>query len=1688
MSRVVDTRVAEMRFDNRDFEQNVSQSLSTLDKLKEALNFGDAGKSFDNVTKAAQGMNLAGIGDAIDTVKEKFSALEIAGITALVNITNKAVDAGAEIVKSLTIDQVTEGWDKYQTKTSAVATIMAATRHEFTDEAEQMEYVNAQLEKLNWFTDETSFNLVDMVSNIGKFTSAGVALDDAVTAMQGIAEWGYMSGSNINQISHAMYNLSQAMGTGKMQVIDWKSIENANMATMEFKQLAIQAALEMGTLKESVDEFGNAVIETVDTGMAKKFEGMTVTAQNFRDTLSDAWLTSDVMIKAFSEYGNFTELLYEALNATGLDTNPMLEMIDQYAEGILDIEKAAEETGLAADDLKKILDTLSDPAYELGRASFAASQECRTFADVINYTKDAVSTGWMKTFEILLGDYQTVKGIWGDLSDVFYKLFVKSGEARNDILETWAALGGAVRLRDTIRTLYDAVVKVFGAIGEVFHDAFPEKAIKERATDLLFLTQKFQTFANKLVLTDEAAEQFKAKITPLFNTIKSGTEVVRKIGKDLKDLWLTTFERLKEPLTSAGKALSGLVEAGKGLAKHVFEPLEKVPGSLWEDFKGGIESITRGVVEMIGKFTEWVNGITDLINHSEALHTLYAENFKDIIRYVSEFLTDFLSLKDTVNLFLSGGNALEGMLLVIGDKLSLIADTIFKIVGKITGKDLSGVADSVIQAIWNITSGLTEIMRMFPNFVDFEKIAQSYKENGEGLSGVLAAIKTTLSGISEYIIAIIEKVTGADLSGFADSLSRGFAKAFEVLRGISDYVGQVLSGERNPFDDVTGFVDAFKTHIEKILSGEENPFELLSGAAQKLLNKLSEIFPQFGGIDLSGLGTFIDGIKKKIEPITSIFKGFITFAQGVWSVIKGLAVLIEPFVELAGRFLKVIGEKLVETAAELKNTDAQGIFDRLVGAFRSLFEFLKTIDLKDIFEMLKDIGLAALALELRNFFGEIGAVIEQFSGGNSASIFEDLAKSLLMMAGALAVLSLIDAEALNAGLLSLGAIAGGLVGVMFILTRLENGLSGAANTTAIATSLVAIAAAAGILVLALKGLIGAFDGENPEAFVVAFLALIGLMAELVGSLVMLSKNVKAEALVGAAAVLLSIARAVKKLAKVVEELAELDWWSLVKGLGSVSTLLFALYKFLGSMQNTNGLDLKSAASIMVLAMGIKAMAGAVETLGEINVDALVQGLVAVAGVLTEIALFSKYGTSGDKGGLLASSAAMVAVALALHILTPALEAFGEMGWEEIGKSLLELGVILAEVAGAMKLMGDPLTLAGAAGIIAAAAAIRLLTPAVQEFGEMEWEEIGKSLLELGGILAEISVALLALGQPMSLVGAGAILIVAGALAVLNPVIQDFGDMKWEEIGKSLAMLGGMFAVVGAAGLLLAPLTPIILALSAALLGIGAASLLTAEAFKVFVEAAKEGYDLLKEIFSDLAALIAIVTDAVKEAIEFIKKKINDFLQLGSDIIHGFAEGITKTASAIWETITSPFTGLVNAVKGIFDSHSPSRVFEDIGGDLMEGFAIGIDDKKGLVSDAAEGMGDEAVGGIDEAMSKLSEMLDLDMDFEPSISPVLDLDDLQSDAAGISDLFEEEYPVNLTGVLTSVNGSIDGEEVKIDDAGIIDEIKSIRDELNELGSAIHRIRVVLDSGALVGGLIDDIDRALGRREIMAGRGM
>lgn len=284
MSTTIDQRIVEMRFDNKQFEDNVQTSLSTLDKLKQSLDLSGAAKGLEHIGDASKTCDLSGLNSAVETVKVQFSALEVMAITALTNITNSAINTGKQLIQSLTTDQLVAGWDKYADKTSAVQTIMAATAKDFEDTGEQMEYVNEQLGKLNWFTDETSYSFLDMVSNIGKFTSNNIGLEQSVTAMQGISTWAAISGANVNEAGRAMYNLSQAIAVGAVKLMDWKSIENANMATAEFKQTVIDTAVELGTLVKTGD------------GVYQTMQGHAVSVSNFNDALSDAWFTADVLL------------------------------------------------------------------------------------------------------------------------------------------------------------------------------------------------------------------------------------------------------------------------------------------------------------------------------------------------------------------------------------------------------------------------------------------------------------------------------------------------------------------------------------------------------------------------------------------------------------------------------------------------------------------------------------------------------------------------------------------------------------------------------------------------------------------------------------------------------------------------------------------------------------------------------------------------------------------------------------------------------------------------------------------------------------------------------------------------------------------------------------------------------------------------------------------------------------------------------------------------------------------------------------------------------------------------------------------------------------------------------------------------------------------------------------------------
>lgn len=428
MSQSIDERVVKMRFDNSQFDSRINASQTALNKFNSFLdkatsNAGKSAASFNQLGAAAAAnvSNFVGLNNSVDKIANAFGSFNVGGEvvrTTIDNITNAMIRASGEMVKYVTMwDQVSAGWTKYDNKTQSVQTIMSAT-------GKSIDEVTNSLAKLNWFTDETSFNYTDMVDNIGKFTAAGVDLDDAVSAMMGIANEAAISGQNAQAASRAMYNFAQAMGVGSVKLMDWKSIENANMATVEFKQTILDTAEALGTIKKTADGAYYALAG-----------GDEFDAASFSTELSQGWFTGDVLVETLKRYSEFAEKIYDVSDA-----------YDTASEAIAHT---------------------SSEGMELGARAFAAAQEAKTFSEAIESVNDAVSTGWMNTFEVIFGNYEEAKVLWTDVANDLWDIFASSAEGRNDVL--------AEAMEDPLDQFYGKIEEV-GVDVEQFKNVVIEQA------------------------------------------------------------------------------------------------------------------------------------------------------------------------------------------------------------------------------------------------------------------------------------------------------------------------------------------------------------------------------------------------------------------------------------------------------------------------------------------------------------------------------------------------------------------------------------------------------------------------------------------------------------------------------------------------------------------------------------------------------------------------------------------------------------------------------------------------------------------------------------------------------------------------------------------------------------------------------------------------------------------------------------------------------------------------------------------------------------------------------------------------------------------------------------------------------------------------------------------------------------
>ena len=972
MSTTVDERVVEMRFDNKQFEQNIQTSLSSLDKLKKSLNLEGAAKGLETVNDAANKCsgNMSPLSNAVETVRVRFSALEVMAITALQNITNSALAAGKNLVSAFTIDPIKSGFEEYETQINAVQTILANTSSKGTT----LDQVNNALDELNHYADMTIYNFTEMTRNIGTFTAAGVDLDTSVAAIKGIANLAAVSGSNSQQASTAMYQLSQALAAGTVKLQDWNSVVNAGMGGQVFQD----------ALKETAKVHGIAIDEMI------KDEG------SFRETLSKGWLTSDILTETLAKF-------------TG-DLN----------------EDQLRTMGYTDDQIKSIM--------EMGKTANDAATKVKTFTQLFDTLKEAAQSGWTQSWEIIVGDFEEAKELLTEVSDTFSAVINASADARNKMLQDWKDLGGRTMMIEAVKNVFEGLVSVAKPVREAFNEIFPPmtgKQLAEITERIRDLTAKFKmgeessknlknTFKGVFAVLDIVGQAFKAvaggvgeliglflpagngvlsltgsfgeylvkldetvKKTDLFGKavstvvdivktvitfVKTAGEKVKEFGKAAGEkfdfpgfeLFHSFLERVHDRMAQigdgAGKMKSGVIVAfemmGEALEKCKFL---KVMEALWTAVKVIAGGIADAVGTMMGTLAEKLgntdfSGVLDILN-SIAVGGI-ALSVSKFLKSVTEPLEGLNGVLEGVTGILDGvrgcfeayqTNLKAGTLLKIGAAIALLAGSIVAI-SLIDSDKLSASLGAITvlfanllgaMAIFNkISSDTGKVSKactaMIAMSVAVSILAGALKKVSDLDWGELARGLVGIAGLTTIVVAsskamassqkqVMKGATSLIIFGAAIKI---LASACEDLSKLQwDELGRGLTGVGVLFAEIAVFLRVAKFNGKMISTA--TGIVILSAAMKVLASACKD----FGQMEWSEIGKGLAGIGGLLAEL-AVFTNLAGNAKHVMSTgvaliaigaaMKIFASAVKDFGQLQwdeiGRGLTAMGGALAEVA------------------------------------------------------------------------------------------------------------------------------------------------------------------------------------------------------------------------------------------------------------------------------------------------------------------------------------------------------------------------------------------------------------------------------------------------------------------------------------------------------------------------------------------------------------------------------------------------------------------------------------------------------------------------------------------------------------------------------------------------------------------------------------------------------
>lgn len=1417
MSRTIDERIVEMQFNNQQFEQNVHQSMGTLEKLKQLLKFDKSTTSLSNLNEASRKFDMSGISNAVTEVHAKFSALEVIGVTALSRITNQAITAGAQLLKSLTIAPISQGFDEYELKMGSVQTIIAST-------GEKLSTVNKYLEDLNTYSDKTIYSFRDMTSNIGKFTNAGVKLKDAVAAIKGVSNVAAVSGANAAEASRAMYNFSQALSSGAVKLIDWKSIENANMSTVEFKDTLLETAQALGTVVKEGDKY-----KTTTTNLQGKVSDLFTSTKGFNESLAHQWMTTDVLTQALELYATDVRELSDAEK-------------EEY-------ESRLRSVGFNDEQIKRF--------EELGIKAADAATEVKTFSMLIDTLREAVGSGWAQTWEILFGDFNEAKKLWTDINNVVGGFIDRSSNARNELLKTWKVeFNGREKLVTGLTNIWKTVHNIIKPFSDALATLFPPMTAK-RLSDL---TDKFVAFTEKV---KNATENFPMKIfgADESSDVTKHLDTVGKKAKETSDTVVKNVEAIRQAVrdTILGKYGNGIPGDRKSALEQAGYDVDEVQTyvnkvhelgegtwDLSDDMMAAAEK-ALGYTKDVGESTDKIakntddvkENVKDVVTNTNLLTNVLVSigrgiqnAFGSAFKIAGSFLSAFNDTNSAVTVTRGTVIKFYQAIITFSDKLKVSNNTLDKfhnlgrkvfttlktlaaLVAKFALENLPAaleIATSLFQIIGKVAFGIASLTASVAEAVAtsnlfasiFDVIGRAFRKLPGILNGVNRAIdyladkfSTARRRMSEYAK---EHQTLEKISALA-------GKAFDALSDKVSSFGKFLGGKLgiNTIDDLKQKIDSLIDTVSQnfIVPGFENLVNLIDKLAEGEL-KLPSITNMFSGI--------VDEIKKFVDNQT-IFDGFEKAVGSIKEGLSGFGKLTDDFksgtLPTLGDFKLAFADFINSLSDNLGKIDWVGVaavagqIGTMVVAFETIATIAKAISTGK--------GLVEAATKtmgaIKTFFGNVNNILSKFTFTNTwVGKFKSIAKSVAILSVAIFIVAraIVDLTSLKPHQLDKGLQA--FLAIAVVLTLMEIALSKLGNGIEIGTavSIVAMAVALKLIVSALvdlANLVLEFEGHGEllqDAFT-DLIIVIGVMLGVVAALGLIQKKIGPLGSVSGMITVVGFVLALKLLIGVLDDIAKFKIDNFLPFLGKLILVILTLGAISAIASLSTG-SLSSGLGIIAMVLAIKLLVSALKDIATLDVGAILGNIDALLLVAISLVTLAIILTATGKNALQAGIG-ILAIAVAIKLLVGVIQTIGMMNPAVAIKGVLGLTVLIIGIGVLLKAVSVASENAMKAGIaiLLISIALNLLVIPVFLLGSMKASTALKGVTALIALMIGVSVMLLATraaGQYAVQAGV-AIVLITLALNGLVYAVYMLGNIQSSKLFKAVAAIGALALMMGA---------------------------------------------------------------------------------------------------------------------------------------------------------------------------------------------------------------------------------------------------------------------------------------------------